>query len=63
MSSDAQPTDGDAPTTAEGVSRQEVVRRAVLERAQRAQRSDSIENLTNEALAEWSDTLHRLGTV
>ena len=53
----------DALTSAEGLSRQEVVRRAVLERAQRAQRSATIENLTTEALAEWSDTLHRLGTV
>lgn len=53
----------EALTAAEGVSRQEVVRRAVLERARRAERKDVIEGLTAEALEEWADTLHRLGTV
>ena len=48
---------------AEGVSRQEVVRRAVLERARRTERLATVERLTNEALDEWADTLHRLGTV
>ena len=48
---------------AEGVSRQEVVKRAVLERAQRRGHSQRVA-VSADALAErWSDVLHRLGTV
>jgi len=53
----------DALVASEGVSRQEVVRRAVLERARRAQRMDVVDALTREALDEWADTLDRLRTV
>jgi predicted transcriptional regulator len=48
---------------AEGVSRQEVVKRAVLERAQRRGHTDRV-TASADALADrWSDVLHRLGTV
>jgi predicted transcriptional regulator len=48
---------------AEGVSRQEVVKRAVLERAQRQGHTLRVA-ASADALAErWSDVLHRLGTV
>ncbi|WP_062386545.1 ribbon-helix-helix protein, CopG family [Demequina iriomotensis] len=45
----------------EGLSRQEVVRRAVLERADKLTRRQRLANLTDEALSEWSETLERLG--
>lgn len=45
----------------EGLSRQEIIRRAVLERAEKASRRQRLADLTDEALAEWSETLERLG--
>ncbi|WP_228373296.1 ribbon-helix-helix protein, CopG family [Demequina silvatica] len=46
----------------EGLSRQEIVRRAVLERAEKLSRSKRLASLTDEALQEWSETLARLGS-
>jgi predicted transcriptional regulator len=46
----------------EGLSRQEVIRRAVLERAERVDRSREVHTLTREALHDWSETLARLGS-
>ncbi|WP_062317887.1 ribbon-helix-helix protein, CopG family [Demequina maris] len=46
----------------EGLSRQEIVRRAVLERAEKVSRRNRLATLTNEALDEWSETLARLGS-
>ncbi len=48
---------------AEGTSRQEVIRRAVLERYARSGHAARV-NESAERLADlWSDVLHRLGTV
>ncbi|MDN4476947.1 ribbon-helix-helix protein, CopG family [Demequina sp. SYSU T00192] len=46
----------------EGLSRQEIVRRAVLERAEKVSRRNRLASLTEEALDEWSETLARLGS-
>ncbi|WP_062298104.1 MULTISPECIES: ribbon-helix-helix protein, CopG family [Demequina] len=46
----------------EGLSRQEIVRRAVLERAEKVSRRNRLATLTDEALDEWSETLARLGS-
>ncbi|WP_228373641.1 ribbon-helix-helix protein, CopG family [Demequina soli] len=46
----------------EGLSRQEIVRRAVLERAEKVSRRNRLASLTAEALAEWDETLARLGS-
>jgi hypothetical protein len=47
----------------DGGSKQEVVRRAVLERAARLGHQDRVAALSTEATVDWADTLHRLGTV
>lgn len=44
-------------------SKQEAVRRAVLERAARLGHGDRIAALSAESRNRWADTLHRLGTV
>jgi predicted transcriptional regulator len=46
---------------AEGLSRQEVTRRAVLDRARKLSRLRTVDALTQEALQEWAVTLDRLG--
>jgi predicted transcriptional regulator len=52
-----------ALVAAEGVSRQEVVKRAVLEMAERHGHIQRVA-ASADALAErWGDVLHRLGTV
>jgi predicted transcriptional regulator len=52
-----------ALATAEGASRQEVIRRAVLERYHRVQHAQRVE-VTGQRLADrWADVLERLGTV
>ncbi len=46
----------------EGLSRQEIVRRAVLQRAEKVSRRNRLATLTDEALDEWTETLARLGS-
>lgn len=53
----------EAMTHAEGVSRQEVLRRAVLERYARQGHRRSVEEATERVLDEWGDVLDRLGSV
>ncbi|MFC5380478.1 ribbon-helix-helix protein, CopG family [Aquipuribacter nitratireducens] len=47
----------------EGLSRQEVVRRAVLERYERAGHQDRVQEAGERLADRWSDVLQRLGTV
>ncbi len=48
---------------AEGASRQEIVRRAVLERYARAGHTARVTDSTSRMVDRWSDVLERLGTV
>jgi predicted transcriptional regulator len=52
-----------ALSEAEGISRQEVVRRAVLERYERAGHRASVEDSTQWMIERWGDVLDRLGSV
>ncbi|WP_244931790.1 CopG family transcriptional regulator [Nocardioides sp. W7] len=45
----------------EGLSRQEVVRRAVLEKYERDGRRARVDAVSNEMLERWGDVLDRLG--
>jgi len=47
----------------EGLSRQELIRRAVLERAERAGHRRRVEASAERAAERWNDVLDRLGTV
>jgi len=46
---------------AEGISRQEVVRRAVLERYERTDLHRRLDRISDEMLDRWGDVLDRLG--
>ena len=46
----------------EGTSRQEVIRRAVLDRLERTEHHALVEDSTNRMLVRWSDVLERLGS-
>jgi predicted transcriptional regulator len=48
---------------AEGASRQEVIRRAVLERYERAGHTDRVHASTDRMIERWGDVLDRLGSV
>lgn len=48
---------------AEGVSQQEVIRRAVLDRARRAGHVAVVDESTQRALERWGSVLDRLGSV
>ena len=48
---------------AEGVSKQEVVRRAVLDRRGRLTHRERIDSIATQAMADYKDALDRLGTV
>ncbi len=48
---------------AEGLSRQEVIRRAVLERYERAGHGARVQASTDRMLERWGDVLDRLGSV
>ncbi len=48
---------------AEGTSRQEVIRRAVLERYARSGHAARVNDSAERLASRWSDVLHRLGTV
>lgn len=47
----------------EGLSRQEVIRRAVLERYERAGHDSRVADSSQRMLERWGDVLDRLGTV
>jgi predicted transcriptional regulator len=48
---------------AEGISRQEVIRRAVLERYERSGHVARVQESSARLIDRWGDVLHRLGTV
>ncbi len=48
---------------AEGLSRQEIIRRAVLERYDRAGHRARVQASTDEMIEQWGDVLDRLGSV
>jgi predicted transcriptional regulator len=48
---------------AEGLSRQEIIRRAVLERYERAGHRSRVEDSTGRMLERWGDVIERLGSV
>ncbi len=48
---------------AEGTSKQDVIRRAVLERYARAGHRQVVEDSADRMLARWGDVLDRLGSV
>lgn len=47
----------------EGASRQEIVRRAVLDRYERAGHAARVSDSTGRMVDRWADVLDRLGTV
>ena len=46
----------------EGISRQEIIRRAVLDRYERSGHSDRITDSTRRMVERWGDVLERLGS-
>lgn len=52
-----------ALSDAEGTSRQEVIRRAVLERYERTLHVDRVDDSARRLADRWADVLERLGTV
>jgi predicted transcriptional regulator len=50
-------------TAAKGLSRQEVVRRAVLEMRDRDAHRARVDLVANDVITEYAEALHRLGTV
>ncbi|CAN5561686.1 hypothetical protein BH23ACT6_BH23ACT6_27780 [soil metagenome] len=48
---------------AEGISRQEIVRRAVMERYARSAHRDRVNEASSRLMERWDDVLDRLGTV
>jgi len=53
----------EALASAEGASRQEIVRRAVLERYERSGHATRVAERSARMIEKWSDVLNRLGTV
>lgn len=53
----------DALAEGEGLSRQEVIRRAVLDRYERAGHARRVADATERTIDEWGDVLDRLGSV
>lgn len=47
----------------EGISRQEIIRRAVLERFERAGHRARVSDSTDQMMDRWGDVLDRLGAV
>ncbi len=47
----------------EGTSRQEVIRRSVLERYERSRHSSRVDGASARMRERWADVLDRLGTV
>ena len=52
----------DALSEDEGLSRQEIIRRAVLERYERAGHDRRVADSTDRMLERWGDVLDRLGS-
>ncbi len=52
-----------ALAAAEGTSRQEIIRRAVLERYERSGHASRVQESSGRLMDRWGDVLHRLGTV
>lgn len=52
----------DALCKAEGISRQEVIRRAVLERFERSEHVTRVNESTHRMMERWGDVLERLGS-
>ena len=52
-----------ALAAAEGVSRQEIIRRAVFERYERAGHASRVQDSSSRMIARWGDVLDRLGKV
>jgi predicted transcriptional regulator len=50
-----------ALSESEGISRQEVVRRAVLDRYERAGHREQVERSADRMLERWGDVIDRLG--
>lgn len=53
----------DALVTAEGLSRQEIIRRAILDRHERAGHTKRVGDSTDRMIDRWGDVLDRLGSV
>jgi predicted transcriptional regulator len=53
----------DALTEDEGLSRQEVIRRAVLDRYERTRHAARVEGSADRMVERWGDVLDRLGSV
>ena len=53
----------DALTESEGLSRQEVIRRAVLDRHERAGHRARVDESAERMIDRWGDVLDRLGSV
>jgi predicted transcriptional regulator len=53
----------DALTASEGLSRQEIIRRAVLERHERAGHRRIVDDAASRMIDRWGDVLDRLGSV
>lgn len=51
----------DALVEAEGVSRQEVIRRSILERYERTVHGGRVAESTSRLMTRWGDVLDRLG--
>lgn len=51
----------DALAAAEGLSRQEVIRRAVLDRYERAEHAHRVDQSADRMIERWGDVLDRLG--
>jgi predicted transcriptional regulator len=49
--------------SAEGISRQEIIRRAVLDRYERAGHVARVRDSADRMIAQWGDVLDRLGSV
>jgi predicted transcriptional regulator len=47
----------------EGISRQEIVRRAILDRYEQAGHAKRVEDSTDRMIDRWGDVLDRLGSV
>ena len=53
----------DALTASEGLSRQEVIRRAVLDRHERSGHRRRVDAASERMIDRWGDVLDRLGSV
>ncbi len=47
----------------EGLSRQEIIRRAILDRYERAGHAKKVTDSTDHMIEQWGDVLDRLGSV